>query len=221
MVSSHIPFRSLPRYTAEELVARSRSLYDVMAARRSVRNFSGQPVPQEAVLNCIRIAGTAPSGANQQPWTFVLVKRRDVKRAIREEAERIEHEFYTSRASKEWKDALSPLGTGYQKPFLEQAPYLIVVFVQDYGLLPDGSRAAHYYARKSVGIATGFLIASLHELGISTLTYTPGTMSFLNRILGRPKNERPFLILVTGYADDSAQVPDIRRKPLEEIAVSF
>jgi nitroreductase len=219
--SSHEPFRSLPRYTAEELVERSRSLYDVMSARRSVRDFSGQSIPEEAVLNCIRIAGTAPSGANQQPWTFVLVKRRDVKRAIREQAERIEHEFYTSRAPKEWKDALSPLGTGYQKPFLEQAPYLIVVFVQDYGLLPDGSRAVHYYARKSVGIATGFLIASLHELGISTLTYTPGTMGFLNRILGRPENERPFLVLVTGYADESARVPDIRRKPPEEITVKF
>lgn len=219
MQSSHISFRSLPRYDDVELIARSRSLYDFMAGRRSVRAFSEQMIPEEAVKNCIRIAGTAPSGANRQPWTFVLVRNREVKRAIREEAEGIEHEFYTRLASDEWKEALKPLGTGFQKPFLERAPYLIVIFLQKYGRAPDGTKVAHYYAQKSVGIATGFLINALHELGISTLTYTPGSMGFLNRILGRPENEQPFLVLVVGYAAESARVPDISRKSFDEIAV--
>jgi iodotyrosine deiodinase len=216
---SDSPFRPLPRYDNEELITRSRTLYDFVARRRSVRSFSEQEIPEEAVNNCIRIAGTAPSGANRQPWTFVLIKDPKVKRAIREEAERVEHEFYTVGAADEWKEALKPLGTGFQKPFLEQAPYLVVIFVQKYGRTPDGSRIAHYYAQKSVGIATGFLIIALHELGISTLTYTPGSMGFLNRILGRPENERPFLVLVVGYAEESARVPDISRRSFDEIAV--
>jgi iodotyrosine deiodinase len=217
--SSDIPFCSLPRYDDAELTARSRSLYNFMTGRRSVRAFSEQMIPEEAVKNCIRIAGTAPSGANRQPWTFVLVRNREVKVAIREEAERIEHEFYTRRATDEWKEALKPLGTGSQKLFLERAPYLIVIFLQKYSRAPDGSKVAHYYAEKSVGIATGFLINALYELGISTLTYTPDSMGFLNRILGRPENERPFLILVVGYAEESARVPDISRKCYDEIAI--
>jgi nitroreductase len=190
-----------------------------MAGRRSVRHFSDQPIPEEVIKNCIRSAGTAPSGANQQPWTFVLVKDPRIKGTIREEAERIERAFYERRAPEEWKDALKPLGTDYHKPFLERAPYLIAVFVQKYGISDEGLRVTHYYAQKSVGIATGFLITALHQLGISILTYTPSSMKFLNTVLKRPENEFPYLLLVVGYADENTKVPDIRRKSLDEIAI--
>ena len=216
---AEIRFSPLPGYPDGELAERSVQLYRFMERRRSIRQFSDRPISEEAIKNCIRTAGTAPSGANQQPWTFVLVKDPRVKGAIREGAEQIERVFYEKRAPEEWKDALKPLGTGYRKPFLEGAPYLIAVFVQKYGVSEDGSRVTHYYAQKSVGIATGFLITALHQLGISTLTYTPSSMNFLNAILKRPENELPFLLLVVGYADENVKVPDIRRKSLDEIVI--
>ena len=209
----------LPCYPDGELIRRSEQFYRFMGKRRSIRRFSERPISEKAVRNCILTAGTAPSGANQQPWTFVLVKDPGVKAAIREKAEQVERQFYEKRAPEEWKDALKPLGTGYCKPFLEEAPYLIATFVQKYGVSADGSRVAHYYAQKSVGIATGFLIAALHQLGISTLTYTPGSMNFLNALLKRPENELPYLLLVLGYAPENVMVPDIKRKQFDEIAV--
>lgn len=219
MSMAEIPFSPLPTYPDEELVEHSSRFYGFMDMRRSVRHFSDRPIPEEAVRNCICTAGTAPSGANQQPWTFVLVKDPRVKREIREEAERVERSFYEETAPGEWKNALKPLGTEYRKPFLEKAPCLIVIFVQKYGRSEDGTRVTHYYAQKSIGIATGFLITALHQLGISTLTYTPSSMGFLTAILKRPKNELPYLVLVVGYADEGARVPDIRRKTFDEIAV--
>jgi nitroreductase len=219
MSMTEIPFSSPPTYPDKELMERASRFYLFMDMRRSVRHFSDRSIPEEAVKNCIRTAGTAPSGANQQPWTFVLVKDPRVKRRIREEAERVERSFYEETAPGEWKSALKLLGTGYRKPFLEKAPYLIVIFVQKYGHLDNGTRVTHYYAQKSVGIATGFLVTALHQLGISTLTYTPSHMGFLNTILERPKNELPYLVLVAGYADVGARVPDISRKSFDEIAV--
>lgn len=166
----------------------------------------------------MRNAGTAPNGANMQPWHFVIVSDPAIKRQIRLAAEAEEQEFYQNRAPAEWLAALAPLGTDAHKPFLETAPYLITIFAQSYGLLPDGRKVKHYYAQESVGIATGFLIAALHYAGLATLTHTPSPMNFLNDILGRPANERPFLLLVVGYPAANAQVPDIRKKPLAEIA---
>ena len=175
-------------------------------------------MPREIIEDCLRAAGTAPSGANRQPWHFVLVSDPGVKRRIRQAAEEAERELYQKRAPKELLEALAPLGTGPDKPFLEIAPYLIVVFVQRHGLAPDGSEVKHYYPVESVGIATGILIAALHNAGLASLPYTPSAMGFLNEVLHRPSHERPLLILVTGYAAPDATVPDIRRKPLPEIA---
>ncbi len=219
MSMAHIPFVPLPRYPDGELVQHSERFYRFMDKRRSIRQFSDRPISEKAIRNCILTAGTAPSGANQQPWTFVLVKDPGVKTAIREKAEQAERQFYEKRVPEEWKDALKPLGTGYSKPFLEEAPYLIAIFVQKYGVSEDGSRITHYYAQKSVGLATGFLIAALHQLGISTLTYTPSSMNFLNTLLKRPENELPYLLLVVGYAPENVMVPDIKRKQFDEIAV--
>ena len=214
-----IPFAPLPRYTDGELTQRSEQFYRHMEKRRSIRQFSNQPISEEAIRNCILTAATAPSGANQQPWTFVLVKDPGAKAAIRTNAEKAERQFYEQRAPEEWKQALKPLGTGLYKPFLEEAPYLIAIFTQKYGVSADGLRAPHYYAQKSAGIATGFLITALHHLGFSTLTYTPSSMTFLCDVLKRPENETPYLLLAAGYAPEHVMVPDIKRKPLDEIAV--
>ncbi len=219
MSMAHIPFAHLPRYTDGELVQRSERFYRLMGKRRSIRRFSDRSISDKAIRNCILTAGTAPSGANQQPWTFVLVKDPGAKAAIREKAEETERQFYEKRAPEEWKDALKPLGTGYSKPFLEEAPYLIAIFAQKYGVSADGSRITHYYAQKSVGMATGFLITALHQLGISTLTYTPSSMNFLKTLLKRPENELPYLLLVVGYAPENVMVPDIKRKQFDEIEV--
>jgi nitroreductase len=183
--------------------------------------FSDESIPEAAIRLCVQTAGTAPSGANSQPWTFVIVKDQKIKREIRLASEKVEYSFYRKRASKDWKDALQVLETDYKKPFLETAPYLIVIFVQKYGLSPRGVRIKHYYSQKSVGIATGFLLTALHRLGISALTYTPSPMNFLNSILKRPENETPYLILVVGYAAPDATVPDIERKSFEEICISM
>ena len=201
-----------------ELRARARAFYDSMARRRTVREFSDRPVPRDVVEWCLRAAGTSPSGANLQPWHFVAVSDAAVKRRIRLAAEDEEREFYEHRAPQEWLDALAPLGTDASKPFLERAPWLIAIFSQLHGVLGDGRKVKHYYAVESVGIATGLLIAAVHQAGLVSLTHTPSPMGFLNEILGRPAHEKPFLLLVAGYPAEGAVVPDIRRKGLDEIA---
>jgi len=213
-----IPLTTYREYPPEEMKRRAAEFYADIRRRRTVREFADRPVPREIVEDCLRAAGTAPNGANMQPWHFVVVSDPDVKRRIRVEAEKEEHEFYHHKAPQEWLDALAPLGTDEHKPFLETAPYLIVIFAQSYGLLPDGRKVKHYYAQESVGIAAGFLIAAVHHAGLASLTHTPSPMGFLNEILGRPAHERPFLILVVGYPAEGAQVPAISKKPLEEIA---
>jgi iodotyrosine deiodinase len=196
--------------------ARVRDFYENLNRRRTVRDFADRAVPREIIDDALRAAGTAPSGANLQPWHFVVVSGAQTKHEIRAAAEMEEREFYEHRASPEWLRALAPLGTDANKHFLETAPYLIAVFVQKFGLLADGSKVKHYYPQESTGLATGLLIAALHEAGLVCLTHTPSPMAFLNRILGRPKNERPFLLLVTGYPSADATVPDIQRKQLDE-----
>ena len=206
-------FRELP---IEKMRARLEDFYADMDRRRTVREFSDRPVPRDIIETALKVANTAPSGANLQPWHFAVVSGPETKRKIREAAEVEEREFYTHRASKEWLAALKPLGTDDNKPFLETAPYLIAVFLQKFGELPDGRKVKHYYPAESTGLATGLLIAALHRAGLATLTHTPSPMKFLNEILGRPKSERPFLLLVVGYPAEAARVPDIGRKSLEE-----
>jgi iodotyrosine deiodinase len=202
----------------EEMQLRARAFYELMNRRRTVREFSDRPIPEGVVEDCIRTAGTAPSGAHKQPWQFVVVRDPVLKKEIRIAAEKEEREFYGGRAPEDWLAALAPLGTDASKPFLESAPCLIVIFARRYGEEEDGSREKHYYVQESVGIATGFLIAALHSAGLVTLTHTPSPMGFMNSILKRPRNERPFLLLVAGYPAQDAQVPELQRKPLEEIA---
>ena len=221
-MSEH-PFIPLPgyrEYPIDEMRERLREFYTDVDRRRTVREFSDRPVPRDIIEDALRAAGTAPSGANLQPWHFVVVSGADAKHRIRVAAEVEEREFYEHRASAEWLKALEPLGTDSNKPFLETAPYLIAVFLQKFGALPDGSKVKHYYPVESTGLATGILITALHRAGLVCLTHTPSPMAFLNEILGRPKSERPFLLLVTGYPAEDAEVPDIQRKPLEEF-VSF
>jgi len=203
------------------MVQRARAFREEMARRRTVRDYAARPVPREVILECLRTAGTAPSGANLQPWHFVVVEDPVVKRRIREAAEREEHEFYTRRATPEWLEALAALGTDEHKPFLEDAPVLIAVFARKYDVRPDGSRAQQYYATESVGLATGLLVAALHHAGLATLTHTPSPMGFLGEILDRPASERPFLLLVVGYPASDARVPDIDRKRLEEFVTTL
>jgi len=195
---------------------RVEALYADIDRRRTVREFSERPVPRDIIETALKAANTAPSGANLQPWHFAVVSGTEAKKKIREAAEVEEREFYEHRASDEWLAALEPLGTDENKPFLETAPYLIAVFLQKYGELPDGRKVKHYYPAESTGLATGILITALHRAGLATLTHTPSPMKFLNEILGRPKNERPFLLLVVGYPADNARVPDIERKKLDE-----
>jgi nitroreductase len=199
---------------------RAAEFYAEMRRRRTVREFSDRPVAREIIETCLLAAGSAPSGANLQPWQFVVVSDPALKRQIREAAEAEEREFYRGRAPQEWLDALAPLGTDADKPFLERAPYLIAIFAESYGLLPDGRRVKHYYVQESVGIATGVLITALHHAGLATLTHTPSPMGFLNEILGRPANERPFLLLVVGYPAGDARVPKHAtiKKPLDAMA---
>lgn len=208
-------FQSLPEAEMQE---RAAAFYQQLRRRRSVRDFSSRPVPLEVIENCLAAAGTAPSGANKQPWHFAVVTDPDVKQRIREAAEEEERAFYTQRASEEWLEALAPLGTDANKPFLEIAPCLIAIFSQSYQLDSEGKKHLNYYATESVGIATGFLIAALHNAGLVCLTHTPSPMRFLNEILHRPSHERPFLLLVVGYPADDAQVPVIGKKELAEIA---
>jgi nitroreductase len=208
------PLTTWREYPPEEMVARSAAFAAELRRRRTVRRFSDRPVPEAVIRNCLDAAGSAPSGANLQPWHFVVVREGALKREIRLAAEEEERRFYRE-APAEWLAALAPLGTDADKPYLEVAPYLIVVFAQRYGLAPDGGRVAHYYVQESVGIATGMLIAALHHAGLATLTHTPSPMGFLGRILHRPEPERATMIVVAGYPAADAVVPRIEKKPLE------
>lgn len=194
------------------------AFYQLMSKRRSVRDFSPQPVPASVLEDAILAAGTAPSGANMQPWHFVVVRDAEVKQKIREAAEIEERELYENRASDEWLDALTPLGTDANKPFLETAPALIAIFLKKVTIDEQGEKHKNYYTSESVGIATGVLITALHNAGLATLTHTPSPMKFLSQILERPSHERPFLLLVTGYPAEGTLVPDIKRLPLDKIA---
>lgn len=213
---SFIPLRDWQELPIAEMRARLAAFYAQVRTRRTVRDFAARAVPRDIVETALAAAGTAPSGANLQPWHFVAIGDPAVKRRIRTAAEAEEREFYAHRASPEWLEALKPLGTDTDKPFLETAPWLIAVFLKKYDLLDDGRKVKHYYPTESTGLATGILITALHVAGLACLTHTPSPMGFLNEILGRPKHERPFLLLVTGYPADDAKVPDISRKPLEE-----
>ena len=213
-----VPLEQYKEYPLAEMRERVAALYADLDRRRTVREFSDRPVPRDIIETALQVANTAPSGANLQPWHFVVVSGAETKQKIRVAAEVEEREFYEHRASEEWLAALEPLGTDSDKPFLETAPYLIAVFLQKFGYLEDGRKVKHYYPVESTGLACGMLITALHTAGLATLTHTPSPMKFLNEILGRPSSERPFLLLVTGYPADDAQVPDIERKPLAEFA---
>lgn len=211
-----LPTASAPE--PAEMLRRARAFAQEMSTRRTVRDYSARNVPREIIEACLLAAGSAPSGANQQPWHFVAIQDAAIKQRIRVAAEAEEREFYERRAPPEWLQALSALGTDAHKPFLEIAPWLIAVFYERTGPLVDGHKAKRYYPHESTGIATGLLIAALHRAGLATLTHTPSPMAFLNGILGRPKNEVPYLLLVVGFPADSCRVPDISRKDLHEIA---
>lgn len=212
-----VPFTGYQEYLVDEMRQRALSFYEQMRKRRTVRQFSNRPVPRDIIDECIRAAATAPSGANLQPWHFVVVTDQSLKAQIRVAAEQEEREFYQRRAPNEWLEALAPLGTDEHKPFLETAPFLIAIFVERYGRLPDGRQVKHYYPTESVGIATGILITAIQHVGLVSLTHTPSPMKFLNEILGRPTNESCFLLLVVGYPAGDAVVPDIKRKRFEDV----
>ena len=214
-----IPLPAYREYPVEDMLERSRIFRQQMSNRRSVRSFSDRPVDRRIIENCLLAAGSAPSGANQQPWRFVVVSNPGIKRRIRLGAEAEERKFYAGAASDEWLSALKPLATGAEKPFLETAPYLIVIFRENYRLDESGNKIKHYYVRDSVGIATGILITAIHNAGLVSLTHTPSPMQFLNQILGRPRNETPTMILVVGYPAEGTRVPAIQRKTLDEIAL--
>ena len=211
------PFTTYREYSPAEMEERSRDFAADLARRRTVRQFSDRPVPRGVIEACLEAASTAPSGAHLQPWHFVVVGDPGLKRRIREAAEAAEREFY-AHAPQDWLDALAPLGTDAHKPYLETAPYLIAVFAQRYGLTAEGLRRTHYYVMESVGIATGMLLAALHHAGLASLTHTPNPMGFLSEVLERPPNERPVMLVVTGYPAPEAVVPKLRRKPLGVIA---
>ncbi|HGY91085.1 MAG TPA: nitroreductase family protein [Planctomycetes bacterium] len=208
-----------PRISAEEGLARGREFFRLMDGRRSVRHFSDRDVPRDMIAWAIRTASTAPSGAHRQPWRFVAVSDPLTKRAIREAAEEEERKSYDSRMPPEWLEALRPLGTDWRKPFLEVVPWIVVLFEEKHGVKADGSLRKNYYVKESVGIAAGLFIAALHSMGLATLTHTPSPMGFLREILKRPDNERPFILFPIGYPAEGCQVPNLRRKPLEDIAV--
>lgn len=213
-----VPLPDYREHAPTEMLARARAFADEMQRRRTVRDFSPRPVPRELIEHCLRAACSAPSGANLQPWRFVAVSDPALKSRIRAGAEAEEREFYAHRAPREWLDALAPLGTDSNKPFLETAPWLIAVFIERFGRLPDGRKVKHYYTAESVGLASGLLLAAIHHAGLVALTHTPSPMGFLNDLLGRPPDvERPFLLVVVGYPAHDARVPDIERKPVERV----
>jgi nitroreductase len=215
-------FRTVPyrpeRVSPGAAVERLEADYAVAGTRRSVRMFAPDPVPRAAIEAAIRIAGTAPSGAHRQPWHFVAIADPALKAAIREAVEVEEREFYERRAPPEWLEALAPLGTDFHKEYLTVAPWLVVVFRRDFDVLPDGRRLKNYYVAESVGIAVGFFIQALHRAGLATLTHTPAPMSFLRTLCGRPSNEKPYVLMPVGYPAADCVVPDLKRKPLSEIA---
>jgi len=213
-----IPLNSFTTYPETEMLERAQNFYQEMKRRKTIREFSDKAVPQAVIETCLLTAGTAPSGANHQPWHFAVVSDPELKKKIRLEAEIEEREFYQHRAPGEWKDALAPLGTDEHKPFLETAPYLIAIFGQKATTMDDGSSVKNYYVPESVSIATGFLISALHHAGLATLTHTPSPMGFLNQLLNRPDNEKPYILLVVGYPAENCMVPNIRKKTLNEIA---
>lgn len=216
----HYDFQPLSEhveYPASEMRRRTQDLLAEMQRRRTVRDFSARPVSRQVIEDCIRVAMTAPSGANMQPWHFAVVQDATIKRQIRQAAEQVEADFYTGKASDEWLAALAPLGTDENKPFLEVAPYLIVIFAQLHGRGERGETVKHYYVNESVGIATGFLIGAIHHAGLASLTHTPSPMRFLNEILDRPANERPYLVLAVGYPARGARVPSITKKRLADV----
>lgn len=213
-----VPLEQYRSFPATEMIARAEAFSADLRRRRTVRDFSDRPVPQEVLEPALLAAGSAPNGANLQPWHFVCVSDAAVKREIRLAAEEEEREFYSGRAPNDWLEDLAHLGTDAEKPFLERAPWLIAIFAQRWRPMPDGERRANYYVPESVGIATGFLIATLHHAGLATLTHTPSPMGFLNKILGRPENEKPYILLVVGYPEEGARVPAITKKSLAEIA---
>ncbi|MFD2531139.1 nitroreductase family protein [Gracilimonas halophila] len=213
-----VPHTDYEEHPVNEMKKRADDFYEFLKKRRTVRDFSERPVPREIIEKCLLAAGTAPNGANKQPWHFVAVSDPEVKKKIRIEAEKEEHEFYNRRAPDDWLEDLIPFGTDEKKPFLEKAPYLIGIFAQNYNLGENGDKDKHYYVKESVGIATGMLITALHHSGLATLTHTPSPMGFLNEIMGRPSHEKPFLLLVVGYPDEDVKVPDITKKSLDEIA---
>ena len=214
----YVPLEEYHVLPVEEMSRRAQNYYELMRRPRSVREFSDKPVPRDVIEHCLKTAGSAPNGANLQPWHFVVVSDPRLKRAIRKGAEVEEREFYSRRATVEWLEALAPLGTDENKPFLETAPYLIAIFAQSYGFNDEGHRIRHYYVQESVGIATGMLISAIHNAGLASLTHTPSPMGFLNEILYRPQNERPYLILVVGYPENDFQFPAISKKTLAEIS---
>ncbi|MGE3145458.1 MAG: nitroreductase family protein [Pseudorhodoplanes sp.] len=206
-------------HPADDMARRSADFLSMLARRRTVRDYSERDVPRAIIENAVRAASLAPSGANQQPWTFVCISDRAVKARIRAAAEAEEKAFYEGRAGEEWLEALRHLGTDWRKPFLETAPWLIAIFGQRYGVGADGGKVKHYYVPESVGIASGFLIAALHHAGLATLTHTPSPMGFLNEICGRPENEKAYILLVAGYPADECRVPVIEKKPLDRVSV--
>jgi iodotyrosine deiodinase len=215
-----IGYDALPPWSDEQRVCRSLAFYEAIKTRRTCRDFANTPVPREVIEAALLAAGTAPSGANHQPWHFAVISSPEKKRALRDAAETEEREFYAGKASQEWIDALAPLGTDEDKPYLEAAPYLIVIFGQRRGGLYPGDDKQNYYVNESVGIATGFLIAALHDAGLATLTHTPNPMKFLNEICQRPSNEKPVMVLVVGHPAPDATVPvhATIKKPLEQIS---
>ena len=220
LTAEFVPHQTYVEYSLEEMRARAKSFYDDVNRRRTVREFSDRPVPRDIIETCLLAAGTAPSGANLQPWHFAVVSDPVIKQQIRAAAEVEEREFYNERAPEEWLEALAPLGTDEHKEFLTIAPYLIAIFAKSYDLLPNGKKVKNYYVQESVGLATGILITALHQAGLASLTHTPSPMGFLNEILDRPKNERAMILLVVGYPADDVQVPihAMQKKSLPEIA---
>ena len=208
-------------YSEEETVKRSQSFYHWMDERRTVRDFSNKPIPKEVIDNLILTASTAPSGAHKQPWSFCVVSDPDLKTQIRKAAEEEEFESYNSRMPPEWLDDLKPLQTDWHKPFLEVAPYLIILFKKTYDLSPEGSKKTNYYVAESVGLACGFLLTAIHNAGLVALTHTPSPMNFLTKLLQRPENERPFLLIPVGYSTEDTYVPHLIRKPLEDIVTYY
>ena len=216
----HIQYQPLT-FPEEQMIKRASDFYEMADRRRSIREFSDKPVPREIMLDIIRTAGTSPSGANKQPWTFCLVSDPAIKKQIRDAAEEEEYQSYHNRMSQEWLRDLEPMGTVWEKPFIETAPWLIVAFRKIYDMDEKGQKTNNYYVTESIGLACGMLLVAIHNAGLAALTHTPSPMNFLSKILDRPENERPFLLIPVGYTADEIFVPDIKRKKLDDICVIY